>query len=197
MAVRLGKEMVDTPFLPWLTDAWRIDGFKMLGFMRTENTVLVVVLSVFMGILMRRFSDRRVLFIGYACYIAGYSYLAYSNQPGLLLLSMLIATVGELMYVPIKQAYLGNLAPDHARSSYMALYGMVYRGATFLAGLGVILGGMLSSWLMASLIAISGVIGMAMFYTILAQLEERKNGHFAAANSSFMEANKAGLESTS
>ncbi|WP_171630713.1 MDR family MFS transporter [Paenibacillus plantarum] len=197
VAVRLGKEMVDTPFLPWVTDAWRIDGFKMLGFIRTENTVLVVVLSVFMGILMRRFSDRRVLFIGYACYIAGYSYLAYSNQPGLLLLSMLIATVGELMYVPIKQAYLGNLAPDHARSSYMALYGMVYRGATFLGGLGVILGGMLSSWLMASLIAFSGVIGMVMFYSILAQLEERKNGHFAAANSSFMEANKAGLESTS
>ena len=64
---------------------------------------------------------------GHSKYIAGYSY----------------------MYVPIKQAYLGNLAPDHARSSYMALYGMVYRGATFLGGLGVILGGMLSSWLIA------------------------------------------------
>ncbi|MDR6549744.1 MFS transporter [Paenibacillus qinlingensis] len=197
VAVRLGKEMIDAPFLPWLTNAWRIDGFQMLGFIRTENTVLVVVLSVFMGVLMRRFKDRNVLFIGYACYIAGYSYLAYSNHPALLLLSMLIATIGELMYVPIKQAYLGNMAPDHSRSSYMALYGMVYRGATFLGGLGVILGGMLSSWLMASLIAISGVIGMGMFYSILSQLEERKQGYFAAANSSFMEANKAGLDSTS
>ncbi|MNR67927.1 hypothetical protein D3C85_1921730 [compost metagenome] len=73
----------------------------------------------------------------------------------------------------------------------------MYRGATFLGGLGVILGGMVSSWLMASLIALSGVIGMAMFYTILAQLEERKHGYFAAANSSLMDANKAGLESTS
>lgn len=101
------------------------------------------------------------------------------------------------MYVPIKQAYLGNLAPDHARSSCTALYGMVYRGAAFLGGLGVILGGMLFSWLMASLIALSGVIGMAMFYMILTQLEARRNGYFAAANSSFIEANKVGLESTS
>lgn len=44
-----------------------------------------------------------------------------------------------VMYVLIKQAYLGNLAPDHARSSYMALYGMLYRGATFQFSLGVIL----------------------------------------------------------
>ncbi|BFT71715.1 MFS transporter [Paenibacillus sp. P36] len=175
VGVRLEKEMVSAPFIPWMESSWTVDGLKMLGFIRTENTVLVVVLSVLMGVLMRRFSDSKVLFIGYTCYILGYSYLAYSNQPWLLMLSMFIATVGELMYVPIKQAYLGNIAPDHARSSYMALYGMVYKGATLLGGVGVILGGWMPSWLMATLIGISGVIGMGMFYAILAQLEERKD----------------------
>nr|WP_275942519.1 MFS transporter [Paenibacillus alba] len=166
--------MVAAPFLTWIKSSWSVDGLEMLGFIRTENTVLVVVLSVVVGYIMKRFSDSRVLFIGYTCYIAGYSYLAYSNQPGLLLISMFIATVGELMYVPIKQAYLGNIAPDHARSSYMALYGMVYKGATLLCGFSVIVGGWLSSWMMASLIALSGFIGMAMFYWILPQLEARK-----------------------
>lgn len=174
VGVRLEKEMVSAPIIPWMGSSWTVDGLKMLGFIRTENTVLVVVLSVLMGVLMRRFSDSKVLFAGYTCYILGYSYLAYSNQPWLLLLSMFIATVGELMYVPIKQAYLGNIAPDHARSSYMALFGMVYKGATLLGGLGVILGGWMPSWLMATLIAISGIIGMGMFYAILSQLEERK-----------------------
>ncbi|NOU85848.1 MFS transporter [Paenibacillus sp. LMG 31460] len=174
VGVRLVKEMVNMPFFPWNEQSWRIDGLKMLGFIRTENTVLVVVLSVLMGVMMRRFSDSKVLFIGYACYILGYSYLAYSNQPGLLLVSMFIATVGELMYVPIKQAYLGNIAPDHARSSYMALFGMVYKGAMLLGGFGVMLGGLIPSWMMASLIALSGFVGMIMFYAILAQLEERK-----------------------
>ncbi|SDN76381.1 MFS transporter, DHA1 family, multidrug resistance protein B [Paenibacillus sp. yr247] len=174
VGVRLGKEMVNVPFFPWVETSWSIDGLKMLGFIRTENTVLVVVLSVLMGVLMRRFSDSKVLFIGYTCYILGYSYLAYSNQPWLLLLSMFIATVGELMYVPIKQAYLGNIAPDHARSSYMALFGMVYKGAMLLGGFGVILGGWVASWIMASLIGLSGFVGMVMFYAILTQLEERK-----------------------
>ncbi|MEC0229072.1 MFS transporter [Paenibacillus alba] len=174
VGIRLEKEMVAAPFLTWIKSSWSVDGLEMLGFIRTENTVLVVVLSVVVGYIMKRFSDSRVLFIGYTCYIAGYSYLAYSNQPGLLLISMFIATVGELMYVPIKQAYLGNIAPDHARSSYMALYGMVYKGATLLCGFSVIVGGWLSSWMMASLIALSGFIGMAMFYWILPQLESRK-----------------------
>ncbi|OPH47302.1 hypothetical protein BC351_12450 [Paenibacillus ferrarius] len=174
VGIRLEKEMVAVPFLTWIKSSWSVDGLEMLGFIRTENTVLVVVLSVVVGYIMKRFSDSRVLFIGYTCYIAGYSYLAYSNQPGLLLISMFIATVGELMYVPIKQAYLGNIAPDHARSSYMALYGMVYKGATLLCGFSVIVGGWLSSWMMASLIALSGFIGMAMFYWILPQLEARK-----------------------
>ncbi|WP_261300900.1 MFS transporter [Paenibacillus andongensis] len=174
VGVRLEREMVNMPFFPWNEQSWHIDGLKMLGFIRTENTVLVVVLSVLMGVMMRKFSDSKVLFVGYTCYILGYSYLAYSNHPWLLLISMFIATVGELMYVPIKQAYLGNIAPDHARSSYMALFGMVYKGAMLLGGFGVMLGGLISSWMMASLIALSGFVGMIMFYSILAQLEDRK-----------------------
>ncbi|MFD0697054.1 MFS transporter [Paenibacillus sp. GCM10027628] len=186
VGVRMEKEMVNVPFLIWGQETFQIDGLKMLGFIRTENTVLVVVLSVIMGVIMRRFSDSKVLFIGYACYILGYSYLAYSNQPWLLILAMFIATVGELMYVPIKQAYLGDLAPDHARSSYMALNGMVYKGAMLLGGGGVILGGYLSSWMMASLIALCGFVGMIMFYSILARLEARRAGtqvfHNASTN---------------
>jgi MFS transporter, DHA1 family, multidrug resistance protein B len=184
VGVRLEKEMVNAPFFDWGSDSMSIDGLKMLGFIRTENTVLVVVLSVMMNVIMRRFPDSKVLFLGYTAYIIGYSYLAYSNQPGLLILAMFIATVGELMYVPIKQAYLGNIAPDHARSSYMALFGMVYKGAMLLGGAGVILGGYLSSWMMASIIALSGFIGMAMFYAILARLEARKDKAEALHNAS-------------
>ncbi|MFC5453018.1 MFS transporter [Paenibacillus aestuarii] len=174
ISVRLGKEMVDAPFLDWGSLSLHVDGLKMIGFLRTENTVLVVVLSLVMTAIMKRFPDGKVLFIGYTCYILGYSYLAYSNQPWLLLLTMLIATVGELMYVPIKQAYLGDIAPDHARSSYMALYGLVYKGAMLLGGGGVILGGYLSSWLMATMIGVCGFVGMIMFYSILVRLSERK-----------------------
>ncbi|MBD0383104.1 MFS transporter [Paenibacillus sedimenti] len=176
VGVRLEKEMVNVPFMVWENNTFHIDGLKMLGFIRTENTVLVVVLSVMMGVIMRRFPDSKVLFIGYTCYIFGYSYLAYSNQPWLLILAMLIATVGELMYVPINQAYLGDIAPDHARSSYMAVNGMVYKGAMLLGGGGVILGGYMSSWMMASLIALSGLVGMVMFYAIMGRLEARRAG---------------------
>jgi DHA1 family multidrug resistance protein B-like MFS transporter len=118
----------------------------MLGFLRTENTLLVVLLSMAIRRIIQKYSNQKVMFFGFICYILGYSYLAYSNQHAwLLLAAMALATWGELLYVPIMQSYIGDIAPDHARSSYMALYGMVYRGAILLAGGGVILGGILPS----------------------------------------------------
>jgi DHA1 family multidrug resistance protein B-like MFS transporter len=174
VGIRLEKEMVNQKFFSWNDFTMHIDGLKMLGFLRTENTLLVVLLSMVIRRIIQKYSDQKVMFFGFICYISGYSYLAYSNQPWLLLAAMGLATLGELLYVPIMQSYMGDIAPDHARSSYMALYGMVYRGAILLAGGGVILGGILSSWTMAVLILLCGLVGMGLLYSIIPALENRK-----------------------
>ncbi|MNR59549.1 hypothetical protein D3C85_1808220 [compost metagenome] len=56
----------------------------------------------------------------------------------------------------------------------MALYRMTHKGAMLLGGGGIVLGGYLSSWKMASLIALSGFVGMFMFYSIIGRIEVRK-----------------------
>ncbi|UJF35910.1 MDR family MFS transporter [Paenibacillus hexagrammi] len=174
VGVRMEKEMLNVPFLSWKEWSMQVDGLQMLGFLRTENTVLIVLLSMTIRYVIGRFSDKKVLLLGYTLYVAGYTYIAYSSHPWMLLLSMLIATWGELMYVPVNQAYLGDIAPEHARSSYMAISGLVYKGAMLLAGGAVVLGGFLPSWLMAALIGLCGVSGILLFYSILAKLDSRK-----------------------
>jgi DHA1 family multidrug resistance protein B-like MFS transporter len=169
IGVRLGEQMPETEWLPWLHA--KINGLHMLGILRTENTLAVVVLSLFIGALVKGKSDTRTLFAGLALNVLGYGYLAMGNQPALLLLMMLIGTVGELMYVPVKQAYLVNIVPNHARSSYMAINGMVHRTGQILCGLNVIIGGFVPGWGMACLIALTGAVGMLMLYTIVPKLE--------------------------
>jgi DHA1 family multidrug resistance protein B-like MFS transporter len=66
---------------------------------------------------------------------------------------MLIATLGEVMYVPVMQAFLGDIPPKHARSTYMALYGFTYRGAWILSSIAVVLGGVFPPAVMAGLIS--------------------------------------------
>ncbi|NEN87095.1 MDR family MFS transporter [Paenibacillus elgii] len=170
IAIRLEKEMRLTPWLPW-TD-WQIDGMEMLGVLRTENTLLVVLLSLMIASLIRHRSDSRIMYAGLVLSIAGYSFLAYSNQPVLLVLMMFVATVGELIYVPLSQALLVNIVPDHARSSYMAINGMAFRGGMILGGVNIILGGVLPGWGMAVVIFMTGVAGLLMLRSVMPVLNQ-------------------------
>jgi len=171
VGVRLEQEMHSVPFL-----GWHLDGIGMLGVLRTENTLIIVLFSLFMGFLMRKFSDKTLLVAGIAMYVLGYSYLAYSNSPWMLILCMLIASIGELVNVPVHQAFFAYIVPDHARSSYMAISGMTFRLSLLIGGIGVAFVGIAPSWLMALAIGGIGFIGFVLLLSVLPSIERRKNG---------------------
>jgi DHA1 family multidrug resistance protein B-like MFS transporter len=158
IAVHLGNLKQEFEWLPWL-DA-KVSGLYLLGFLRTENTLAVVILSLFIGRLLKLNSDARTMLAAMALNIIGYTYLTFSNQPILLILFMLIATIGELLYVPIMQAYLVNIVPDHTRSSYMAIQGMTYRAALIISGVNIALAGLFGPGSMAIVIGLTGAIGL-------------------------------------
>ncbi len=182
IGVRLSSEMKGQSFVPWKFQFLQsIDGLQMLGFLRTENTLLVVIFSLFMAAWMRRYLEKNVLLVSFALYIIGYTVLGFSNQPLLLLAAMLLATLGEVMSVPIRQAYLGDIAPDHARSSYLAVNSIVVQGAMLTGALGITLGGLLPSWVMASLMFLAGTAGATLFLLLVPRMEARRTDFSAAS----------------
>lgn len=174
ISVRLAEEMPVQSLFGWLGLGHAFNGIQAVGLLRTENTVMVVLLSLIVTKLFARFKDKWVMLAGFVLYITGYSVLSYSNHLLILLLCMFIATWGEVMYVPIKQAYLGIIARADARSSYMAVHGFTYRGAMILSSLALILGGIVPSWSMAVGIFACGVVGVIIMYSILPALDHRK-----------------------
>ncbi|OGX68623.1 MAG: hypothetical protein A2189_05665 [Paenibacillus sp. RIFOXYA1_FULL_44_5] len=172
-AIRLANEIPTQALFSWNGFRLSIDGVQMLGYLRTENTLLVVVLSLAVLGMFRRFSDQKVLIAGFLLYVVGYSVVSYSSQPWVLLLSMLIATLGEVMYVPVNQAYLGVIAPEHARSSYLAVYSIVFKGAMLIGAFGITLGGIFPDWLMSLLILSMVLAGVLIFAKLLPSLQER------------------------
>lgn len=171
IGIRMAQHMQDAAWLPGL-DA-HVGGLQMLGFLRTENTLGVVILSLFVAKWVKGKSDFTTMLGAMALNILGYTYLVFGNQPMLLVALMLIATIGELVYVPLKQAYLVRLVPDHARSSYMAINSMTNRAAQMLAGLNVVIGGFLSPGGMAVLIAVTGFAGLLLLGSVLSGVEAR------------------------
>ncbi|MFD0694666.1 MFS transporter [Paenibacillus sp. GCM10027628] len=172
IGIRLAQDIHHTAWLPGLSAT--VDGLPLVGFLRTENTIAVVLLSLFVGRVLKGRSDTRVMLAAMLCNIIGYSYLVFGNQPGLLVLLMLLATVGELTYVPLKQALLVQLVPDHARSSYMALSSMTNRAAQIISGLNVVIGGFLSPAAMAALILLTGLVGVGLLASIVPGLKAKE-----------------------
>jgi DHA1 family multidrug resistance protein B-like MFS transporter len=151
-----------------------IDGVQMLGILRTENTVLVVLLAVIVSKLINRYKDKNVLYAGLITYSIGYLVISYSNSVWLLLFVMLLATIGELMYVPVKQAYMAEIPPEDSRSAYMAVSGMIFNGAMVIAASSITLGHYFSPLAMSSLFAVCAIIGFMLFKSTVPVLEKNR-----------------------
>jgi hypothetical protein len=78
VVVRLTEEMSLQSVIQ--LENWRLqlDGLGMVGLLRTENTVLVVLLAAFSAGIFRRFADWKTMCAGCVCYVIGYSVMCYA-----------------------------------------------------------------------------------------------------------------------
>ncbi|CAN7550447.1 MFS transporter [Rossellomorea sp. LjRoot5] len=150
-----------------------LDGTRMLGFLRTENTIIVVLLSAVVLFLFKKWSDRWTLVAGMFIFTLCFSAFAFTNNILFLFILGFVGTFGELMYVPIKQAMIGDLAPSNARSTYMAFYSLTFYGAMIIASLLIIVGEWVSPLMMGGILLILGMAGTVMYHVIMKTLESK------------------------
>ncbi|MFJ8511735.1 MFS transporter [Lysinibacillus xylanilyticus] len=147
-----------------------VDGTKMLGFLRTENTILVVLLSTVVLFLFKKCSEHWTLVTGMMIFSICFSVFASSNSVLVLFIAMFIGTIGELMFIPIKQAMIGELAPPNARSTYMAFNSLTMYGAMIISSLLIIIGEWIRPIYMSGLLLILGLTGTFLYYIITKSL---------------------------
>lgn len=76
-----------------------------------------------------------------------------------------IATVGELVYSPIRNAEQANMIPADKRGSYSAFAGLSDIGADLLARMTIIVGAFLAPTMMSVYIGIIVIMGTFLLYT--------------------------------
>ena len=173
VAVRLEQEFVSRIISVFNLFSFELDGIKMLSWIRVENTFLIVAATTIMARLMKNYKDTTVLYVGLGLYIIGYVFLGFTNELAILLIVIFIATVGELMYIPVRQSYLADLIDEDSRSSYMAVNGLVFQGAKILGALGITLGAAVPSWFMAFLYLLMGLTGISLFYMVISGVKAK------------------------
>ena len=122
------------------------------------NGLLVLALELPITGVVSRFRLEYVLAIGNLIIGVGLALTGLMTNMGLLAATVLIWTLGEMMFTSVAQAYLGSLAPPRMVGRYQGLYGVAYTTGT---GAGPLIGGALYAidpWALWALIAVAGLL---------------------------------------
>ncbi|MGG4443879.1 MDR family MFS transporter [Brevibacillus fortis] len=171
IAIRLSQEFTPQSFSLFDWFSVELTGIKIFSLIQLENTLLVVLFSLAVTKLIGHLKEAPALYISGLMYIAGYSLIMYSNSLIVILVAVLISTLGELIHAPIRQTYLAQIVKDDLRSSYMAVNGLVVPGARIMGAVGITLGAVLPSYLMALLIFSMGIVGVTLTRSIVLQMD--------------------------
>ncbi|MEC4695384.1 MFS transporter [Bacillus anthracis] len=163
LGVRLQQEFETVHFFFGNGVTFDLTGIRMMSWISAENTILVVLCSALLIKMLKRFNDLKILYVGLFIYTIGFTILGTSNSLWILLIAGLFQTVGEMMYVPVRQSIMADMVPNEARGSYMAINGMVFQVAKMNGALGVMLGSFLASWGMSVLYFIVGMSSILLF----------------------------------
>ncbi|PZM67593.1 MFS transporter [Paenibacillus dendritiformis] len=172
MALRITEQMPVTRLYPL---SWEVSGLELFAYLRTENTVCVILFSILLVKLLKSNNEKVLLLFGLLLFVVGYVTISYSFNPWLLFLAMLISVIGEVIFIPIYQAYLGEIPPSHLRSSYLALNKLSVKLSTLLGTMGIYLYKVTGPVMMTIMVGASGVIGIVVLYYVLPRIYKAKS----------------------
>lgn len=171
VAVRLAQEFSPQTIRLFDWVAFEMTGIKVFSFIQLESTLLVVFLSLLVTRLISQARKSSAMYLGVLMYVVGYSIISYSNTLLVIALASLLATIGELIHIPTRQSFLAQIVRDDARSSYMAVNGLVLQGAKLTGAIGISLGALIPSLMMALLFLAMGLVGLVVVRGVVRQLE--------------------------
>jgi MFS family permease len=156
---------------------------NQFGIIMATNAAMVVLFQWPITRALERYPLGPVLAAGATFTALGVGSVAFFNSFPTFLLSMVIVTVGELIFAPSSTAFVANVAPEAMRGRYMGVYGLTW-GLSF--GLGPVVGGLINDnlgpvyvWHIMLLVALVSAVA---FLSLGRRAEVRNGGGWAVAD---------------
>lgn len=103
------------------------------GLLTAINTVLIIIVEVPLNNAMSNMAYGRSMFIGAMFAAVGFGAMAVARDTAPLILTIIVWTVGEMIFFPVTAAYASEIAPPNKRGEYMGYFQMTFSFA-FSAG---------------------------------------------------------------
>jgi MFS family permease len=93
------------------------------GYILSMNAAMVVLFQFYVTRRMEGQPPLRMMTVGTLLYALGFSLYGLVADFASFLFAMVIITIGEMIVVPVSQAFVAQLAPEDMRGRYMAFFG--------------------------------------------------------------------------
>jgi len=114
---------------------------RQYGLMMSLNAAMVVLFQFPITSFTERYARTTMLALAAVLYGVGFGLVGFVSTAALFALAIAIWTVGEMVHVPVAQAYVADVAPDDMRGRYMGAAGLTW-------GIGWSLGPLLAGLMM-------------------------------------------------
>jgi MFS family permease len=151
------------------------------GLLISLNGLAIVFLELPLVAISRRFPARPVLAFGSMLVGLGFALNAIADDRPELALTVLIWTLGEIIYAPVASAYVADIAPEHLRGRYQGAWGLTW-GLAFV--LGPAIGAAIFAWSSEALWLGCGLLGLLSALLLLAGQPRARSRHVRPGGSS-------------
>jgi MFS family permease len=146
------------------------------GLLISLNGLAIVLFELPLVAITQRFPYRPVLVVGSLLVGLGFALNAFANDLPELGFTVLVWTLGEIIYAPVAAAYVADLAPEHLRGRYQGAWGLTW-GLAFVLAPG--LGAAIYAWNPDGLWFTCGLLGLLAALLLLEQRPRRARRAFA------------------
>jgi MFS family permease len=93
------------------------------GYILSLNAAMVVLFQFYVTRRLKGQPPLRLMTAGTLLYAVGFSMYGFVSSYSAFLFAMVVITIGEMVVVPVSQAFVAQLAPEDMRGRYMAFFG--------------------------------------------------------------------------
>jgi MFS family permease len=96
------------------------------GLLLSINGLMIVLFELGITNWTQRFQARTMIAVGYALSGIGFALTGFAHSIPALALTVVVWTLGEMVYAPVTGAYVANIAPERYRGRYNGLWVMTW-----------------------------------------------------------------------
>jgi MFS family permease len=96
------------------------------GMLISLNGILIVIFELAITAWTQRFQPQPMIALGYGLSAIGFALTGFAHTIPVLAMTVVVWTIGEMIYAPVTGAYVANLAPERYRGRYNGLWVMMW-----------------------------------------------------------------------